>query len=301
MQRLIQSGCALHAFSVALVEEFAFLIAVVIQVLEVAQDSAGGGEHGEGAGILLHNGAQCRNLGVVDHAQQDAGLMAGIHTLGRHQGGTVVQVLNDVIGDFFGIIRDDLTVNGTAERFDDPVGDGAGHEGVENAENDRFQLIVIDEVAAEGNDNVDGEADPEKAHFGVRTVNQSRHKVHTAGGGAAPHQKRIGGTVDNTGNQRTEDLAGAVGRLIIEVGQVELIQEQQTQREGHHIDHTAAGHGTTDLPQNDQSQRDVDEQTQIADADAGYILNHGADAVETGRCKVVRKDKQLIVEGTEHR
>lgn len=289
----------LHAFSVALVEEFTFFVSVVVQVLEVAQDTAGGGEDGEGAGVLLHDGAECSDLRVVDHTQQNVGFPAGVHTLGRNEGSAVVEGMNDVVGDFIRIVGDDFAVNGAAAGFQNPVRDGTGHEGIEDAEQNRLQFVAIDEVAAKSHCHIDGKTDPEEAHFRMGAVNQRCDKIHAAGSGTAPHQEGIGGTVDDAGNQRAEDFTGAIGCLIAESGQVDLFQQQQTQGERHHINHAAACHGAADLPQDDQSQRDVNDQAQVTDTDAGYILNHGTDTVQAGWRKMIWEDKQLIVEGTD--
>ena len=229
------------------------------------------------------------------------GLLVGVHAPGRHQRGRVVHARDDGLGDFLGAVGDDLAANGTAAAADDAVGHGAGHEAVENAQYDRLHLIAIDEVAASGHHGVNQEDDPEEPHLRVLLVHHRRHEVHAAAVRAAARQHGIARAVDDAGHQRAEDLAGAVGRLIGEAGQIHALKENQRQRKRQHVHHAARRHGSAYLHHRPDGQRDVDEQAHVAHADVEQILNHRADAVQARRRKPIGKHEQLIVQRARQR
>ena len=91
-------------------------------------------------------------------------------------------------------------------------------------------------------------------------------------------------------------MAGAVGGGVGKGRQIHLVKNQQPHGEYHHIDHAPGGNGLAYLKINDQRQRDIDQQAQIAHADAADVLDHGADAVEPRGGEGVWKHEQLIVQ-----
>ena len=44
----------------------------------------------------------------------------------------------------------------------------------------------------------------------------------------------------------------------------------------------------------------IDDQGHITDTEAGFVLHHGGDAVETGRSKTVFHNKELVVESQQN-
>ena len=98
-----------------------------------------------------------------------------------------------------------------------------------------------------------------------------------------------------------ENFAGAVFRDVGEGGQVHLFQNQQSQRERDHVDHAADGHGLADLKITPDCQRDIDKQAQITHADAGDVLDHGTDTVDTGGSELVGENKQLVIDRRQQR
>ena len=127
------------------------------------------------------------------------------------------------------------------------------------------------------------------------------NEIRAAGIGAGLDENGIYKALDDARDHGAENLAGAVFRDVGEGGQIHLVQDQQTQREGDHIDHAADGHGFADLNIAPDCQRNIDQQAQIAHADAGDILNHGTDTVETGGGKLVGEDEQLVIDRRQQR
>ena len=76
-----------------------------------------------------------------------------------------------------------------------------------------------------------------------------------------------------------------------------MVEQQQTQREGHHIHHAPQGDGLADLEIAPDCQRNVDQQAQVAHTDAEKVLDHGADTVDAGGGKLIGKYEQFIVHG----
>ena len=131
-------------------------------------------------------------------------------------------------------------------------------------------------------------------------MNHGGDKVHAAGIGAGLHQNGVYIALDHTGNQGPQNFAGAVFRGIGQEGKVHPFQNQQPQGKHHHVYHAADGHGLADLHIAPDSQRHVDQQTQVAHPDTGDVLDHGADAVDAGGSKLVGEHEQLIVQGCQH-
>ena len=75
-----------------------------------------------------------------------------------------------------------------------------------------------------------------------------------------------------------------------------MVQYQQGQGKDDHIHHAPHRDGFADLQIAPQGQGQIDEQAQIAHADPRDILDHGADAVDSGGGELVGKDKKLIVD-----
>jgi hypothetical protein len=75
-----------------------------------------------------------------------------------------------------------------------------------------------------------------------------------------------------------------------------MIQNDQSQREGHNIHHASKGNGFAALEIAEGCQRDIDQQAQGAHTDAEYMLNDGTDTVDTGGRELIWEDKQLIIQ-----
>lgn len=79
-KRCNQMAGVLHDGPVATVKQLPLLGAVDIDSFEITNDLVGTGENGEGIGIAFCEFHQKRQLYLVDHAKQDAGFFAVIHT-----------------------------------------------------------------------------------------------------------------------------------------------------------------------------------------------------------------------------
>ena len=54
------------------------------------------------------------------------------------------------------------------------------------------------------------------------------------------------------------------------------------------------------MPPNGYALWRIDQQAQVTHADAGGILNYGADAVDTGGRKLIGEDEKIIIQRTDH-
>ena len=263
---------------------------------EIAHDLADLAHDGEGVGIALDDLGQQGYLIVVHHAHDDVHFPAVVHALGGEDGGRVVELLDDLLADLLRVVGDDLKPHGAAAVFQEPLRHIGGGEAVEDAQKHRLHLVIIYKVAGNGYRGVHEKGQAHDAFFRVFGVDDGRQKVRASGIGAGLHEDGVDITHDDTGGQRPHDPAGAVGGGVGNGGEVHLVQDQQPQGKHHHIDHAPHGHGLADLKIDDQSQRHIDQQTHIANADAGYVLDHGTDAVEARWGKGIGEDKQLIVQ-----
>ena len=85
-------------------------------------------------------------------------------------------------------------------------------------------------------------------------------KIRTAGIGAGLHQNRVDITLDHTGHQRSQNLAGTVFGGIGKHGKIHIFQQDQTQRKCHNINHTSKSNGFAALEVAQDSQRNIDQQ-----------------------------------------
>ena len=150
-------------------------------------------------------------------------------------------------GDLFRVIGDDLKPDGTAAVLGQLIRDSAGHKSVENTQNYRFKLIVIDKEGYAGNHHVHQENQPEDTFLRMKFVDDGRYKVRAAAVGTGPDQQGVTAAVDDTGNQRTQDLAGAVFRGIGQSRNIHIVQQHRGYGKGDHIDHAANRQGFAHL------------------------------------------------------
>ena len=217
------------------------------------------------------------------------------------KGRGVVEAVNQLSGNLLGGIGDDLKADGLPAGLHQPVAHRGGHEAIENAQNHRLHLAAIDKVADNGNGGVDGEAHAEKRPVGVMLMDNGGNEIRTAGIGACLDEDGVHKALNDARDHGAENFAGAVFRDVGEGRQVHLVQNQQSQREGDHVDHAADGHGLADLKIAPDCQRDIDKQAQITHADAGDVLDHGTDTVDTGGGELVGENKQLVIDRRQQR
>ena len=282
--------------SVALVQDFGHGGAFFGELFEIAHDPDHRAHHGKGVGIVLDDGGQHRNLGLVHHAHDDPGVLSGESAGGLEFRGRVMELLDDVLADLVRVVGDDLEAYGAAAVALEPLPHGGGGKAVENAQNHRLHFIIIHEKAGDCNHRVDAKAERKHALARVVFVNNGGNEVRSAGVGAGLDEHAVAEAHDDAGNQGSHDLAGAVFRGVGEGGQVHMVHNQQPQGERDDIQHTPDGHWLAHLDVAPDGQRQVDQQAQIAHTDAGDVLDHGTDTVEPRGCKLVGEDENLIVQ-----
>ena len=255
---------------------------------------------GEGVGVVLHDAGKGSHLGIVDHAHDNADLPPVVHTLGRKHRSGVVELFDDLFAEFLRGIGDDFKPDRAAAVFQEPLRHIGGGEAVENAQQHRLHLVIIDKVAGNGHHGIHSKAQTEHTFFRVFAVNDGCHKIRTAGVGAGLDQNGIEKAHDDAGRQRSQNPAGAVFRGIGKGGKIHPVQHQKTQGENHDIHHASHRQGPADLEEYQNRQGDIDHQAEIAHADTADILDHGADAVDPRRGELVGKHEKLIVESRQH-
>ena len=181
------------------------------------------------------------------------------------------------------------------------VAHGSGGEAVQNAHEHRLHLIAVDEVAAHRHRRIHQEDHAEHVLLGVVLVNDGGNKVRSAGKGAGLYQHRIAEPDDDTRGEGSDDPAGAVGGGVGKGGKVHIVQQQQAQGKGHHIQHAPYSQGLADCKIDPECQRDIDQQAEIAHADPGDILDHRTDTVYPGGGKLIGKHEKLIAYRRHHR
>ena len=251
-------------------------------------------------GIPLHNGGQGSHLAVVHHAHDDVHFLAVVHALGRKHRCRMVELGDDLFGYLLGVVGDDLKAHSAAAIFQKTLRHGGGGEGIEDAQQHRLHLVVIDKIAGDGHHGVHNETQAVDALLRVLAVQDGGHKIRAAGIGAGLHQNGVHIPHDDAGGQRSQNPTGAGLGGIGNGGHIHPVQNQKAHGKHHHIDHAPHGNGLADLTIDDQCQRDIDQQAHIAYADAADLLDNGADAVQSRRGEGIGKDEQFIVQRRQH-
>ena len=99
------SRILLQSLSVAGVQDFFDFLAGMGQIFEIAHNLAHGVHDGKGMGIAAADIGNGSCLGLVHHADEHIGLLAGVHAYRGDQCGGMAGSGNDITGDFQREIR----------------------------------------------------------------------------------------------------------------------------------------------------------------------------------------------------
>ena len=150
-------------------------------MLEITHHFIDGTHNGKSVGIFPDDGRKSSGLCFVDNTDENIGFPAVIHAFAGDQGSAVIQSGNNGIGNFLRIVGDDFKADGAAVTLLHLPGYGGRGEGVENRENHRLDLIVINKVRGNGNNGVQGEDQSQNTLVRTLFVDQSGNKIRTAG------------------------------------------------------------------------------------------------------------------------
>ena len=183
-----------------MVQHFLDLLAVVIQGLEIAHDLNDLIHNGKASGIPVEDPGKTCHLGLVDYADENAFFLTKVHAPGGNEGHAVVQLPDNIIGQLLGIVRNDLKTNGTLSAAEQMICHSGGGKGIENAENHRLHLIVIDKIAGQGNQGIDAKIQAEKTLFRMLLMDNGRHEIRAAAVGAGSCKNRLAEAHVDAGN-----------------------------------------------------------------------------------------------------
>ena len=216
---------------------------------------------------------------------------------GRDLRDTVLHMLEQLGGKLLRLIRDDLEFHGLLEALDHRIADMAGQEAVDQAENDRLDLEIIDEVGQGRDDGIDGKHDPDDVHLRADMVDERRQQVRAAGAGVAAHDHAIAEAADDAARDRRKDRARAGSRMVLKRREVDIIQRQQ--HDGKHDCKRRGQHGIAVVYDiiRQQDERDVDEDRHIADLKMEHMLDDGRDARQAGRRELVGEHEDVVAQG----
>ena len=155
----------LYSRTLTAVKKIFVFFSLGVDFFEIAHDLADGAHDGKGAGVLADDLGKGGDLVLVDDADQDVFLLAGVHAPGGDQGAGVMELGDDGPAQLLRGVGDDLKTDGTAAGLEHVVGDGAGHEAVEDAQDHGLDLIAVDEIADAGHGHIDDEGDIEEVQL----------------------------------------------------------------------------------------------------------------------------------------
>lgn len=263
----------------------------------------------KGVIVLFQDLTQVVDLVFIDDTHQHGFLVMTERTKGGHTGGAVVQHLNDLPGDLLGMGGDDGEFTGGLGATDNIAAYKAGDETVEDTQAHR--LVIVNKGAigirrgiykerGNSHQHIEYEGHIEEIQLRTLLADISGNDIRTAGGGIQPGADAVNKAADDTAEYRGKNGIVA-SRIILQIFQTQLLQVQE--REGIYKAEDQGAHSKPliDKKPRDHAKRDIDDQGHIADAEAGFILEHGGDAVESRGSESVLYDKKLIIEGQQQR
>ena len=123
-------------------------------VFEVADGLVYAGHKGECVGVLGKDTLEVCHLVLVDDAHKHLQIGVRVHSACVDLRNGVVKVVDDILGDFVGILCDDFHLDSALVRFEHGVADSYGHKTVQNAQNYWVHGKVVHKVAGNCHGNV---------------------------------------------------------------------------------------------------------------------------------------------------
>ena len=246
------------------------------------------------------------DLPFVDDAYEHVALRVAVSARRGDARGSVPQLGHDFPLDLFRVRRDDQEFISGFRTLDDRVADHARHQTVQHAQADR--LIVVQDGSAFTGDGIDevrngrdgrihGKVDPKKVEQRVLLADILCNDVHARRGRIAAEHDPVHKAAHRSRNERREDGIHVLC-IVLEGSQIELLQEEQRARIDEAEDEGLDGKPAVDQEKGEQTERHVDDQGKVPDAESAvrHIFQHGGDAVDAGRRKLVGRDEEFVVE-----
>ena len=196
--------------------------------------------------------------------------------------------------------RNDLELGSGPGALEDEVPDPGGYEAVDDAEDDRHIVHAVGEERCRCNSHVDTEHDPYQADLGMPMVHYRSHYIHSARASAKTHSYAVVQSAEDSCGDRRHDPLSGILPVESDDGQIHVLEyhvghrENDDEYEG--IDRIASMQEMMCKGQ----KRQVQDQVHHSEVDAEQVSDDRQDTVKSGRCEIVGKDKDLIVQGSEH-
>ena len=226
-------------------------------------------------------------------------MLVRVGALGGDHRDAVLEMLHQIGGELFRFLADDLKFQGRLCALDHGIADVAAYEAVDDAADDRLELVTVDEEGYDGDHGVQRKADPGDVVLRVIALDAKGNDVGAAGAAVLAQGHAVETADDDGGGDRSQDGAVAVGRGV-------LIPGKDRRVHGPEGDHAAGEEGrekhalyhefTVDQKPGCDQNGDVDDQVQNTGVNLQGILEHGGNAADASRGEAVREDQKRIGE-----
>ncbi len=245
---------------------------------------------------------------LVHHAHQHLAIRLAVDALAANAGGGVVEPREDLSLDVLRMRCDDDKLICRLVSAQNIVSDEVGNKAIRHAQAHRLVVKgegavfgAVDKERGKGNPRIDDKVDPEEIEVRALLADALGNDVGAAGGGVLAEAGAVHKPAEHARDQAGENGV-VVARIINDGIQGIYVLKDQI---GHRVDHTEHHGFDTELAihikERKGAKRHVHDQRKITDAEPAFVLDHGGNAVETRRGKVVGCDKQYVGKTQQHR
>ena len=268
----------------------------MLDILKVAVGFVNKLKVGEGIVIFRYDLLEIVELMLVDNADQDRPLGVGISADGVDLRAAVVQLLGDLRNKFVFVGSDDGELVCRLGGFQQQITNKGGNKAIQNTKRHRLivQIVLrIDENRSDSNDGIQRKGDDEEIGVRADFVNIAGDDIRTAGGGVVSEAYAVDHACQHTAEDHGVDCI-VIKRVVLHKCPSGILKEQeckgiyQREQQGFYCKillHQEIGQ---------HRQRHIDQQRHKADAEAGFVLDHGCNTVNACRCKVIGNDEYVV-------
>ena len=209
-----------------------------------------------------------------------------------------MQLLGDLFGDLVGVGGDDGEFVGGLGAFNDVIAHKVGNEAVGDTQ--RYGLVVCLTVGVykqrgKCHKGIENKGHHKEIGGGLYFVDVAGYHIRATGGSVVLHADAVDKAGDHTADNDREDGVMSLG-IILQKSGVAVLQQQI----GNGIDKGKHQRLDGKIPFNQKkchtAKGYVDNQRHVTDTEAGLVLDHSGDTVQTCRCKMVFHDKDVVIQ-----
>jgi len=253
---------------------------------------------GEGIIVFFNDLPEISQLVAIDDTEEHRLIQFGIDAGALQPGHTVTNYPGKFLSNLVGMGGNDGKLEGVSGALDNMIAHKVGDTAIRDTKGDR--LIVqaafrVDKERDYGNGYVDTEGDDKEVGVRLDLIDVAGDYVGSAGTGVVPEAESIDEAADHAAEDNRIDGIVAAG-IVLKIGSIRILQEEIGKGVDQREDQRLKGELLIHDKVSSSTERNIDQQGHIADTEAGFILDHRCNTVQSGRSKMVEDDKDMVVQ-----